>query len=111
MAELLEDNEIYSKVAKLKQEQLQHCNFQFWYPDNTSEEHFYTNTDLHGAVLSGVDIDRPKEEYLAQFFKECEQTSYFNDLSAVKYGLASLILTACRHYRIPLTPRVIISNP
>ena len=50
-AALLGDNETYQKVARMKEELLQHCTFQFWYPDDSSEAHFYTNNDSHGATL------------------------------------------------------------
>lgn len=101
-AALLDDAMMYSKVALLKQDHLQHCNFQFWYPDDHSEEHFYTDTDSHGAVLSHVCVDRSKEELLAQVFGECDQSLYFKELSAVKIHWWPLIVVACRHYRLPL---------
>ncbi len=101
-AALLDDTEVYSKVAALKQEHLQHCNFQLWYPDECSEASFYTNSDSHGAVLSNVCVDRPKEEFLAQVFGECDQSPHFKELSAIKFGYWPLIIVACRHYRLPL---------
>jgi hypothetical protein len=106
-AALLDDAEIYSKVAVLKQEHLQHCNFQFWYPDDQSEENFYTNGDSHGAVLSHVCVDRPKEELLAQVFGECDQSPHFKELSAIKFSWWPLIVVACRHYRLPLPLQLI----
>lgn len=101
-AALLDDSNLYSEVRKLKQEHLQHCNFQFWYPDDLSEENFYKYTDSHGAVLSDVCVERPKEELLAQVFGECGQSPHFENLSAIKFGWWPLIVVACRHYRLPL---------
>lgn len=98
-AALLDNDGMYGKVALLKKEHLGHCNFQFWYPDDRSEEYFYTNSDTHGAVLSRLPVDRPKEEFLAQAFGECGQTPYFKELSAMKFGWWPLIVVACRHYR------------
>jgi hypothetical protein len=99
---VFEDEGMYSKVALLKNDHLEHCNFQFWYPDDRSEEHFYTNSATHGAVLSRLPVDRPKEEFLAQVFGECDHTPHFKELSAVKFGWWPLIVVACRHYRLPL---------
>ena len=96
------DNETYQKVARMKEELLQHCTFQFWYPDDSSEAHFYTNNDSHGATLTQLALDRPKEEFLAGVFSECEQSPHFNELSAVKFGWWPLIVVACRHYRLPI---------
>jgi len=101
-AALLDDEDMYGKVAILKKEHLQHCNFQFWYPGERSEECFYTDDVSHGAVLSDVCVDRSREDFLAQVFGECGQSPYFNELSAVKLGWWPLIVVACRHYRIPL---------
>jgi len=101
-AALLDDEEMYNNIAQFKQAHLSHCNFQFWYPDEGSEAHFWTNSDSHGAVLSHVPVDRPKEEFLAQVFGECDQSPHFKNLSAVKFGWWPLIIVACRHYRLPL---------
>jgi hypothetical protein len=101
-AALFDYASIYSKVATLKAEKLRHCNFQFWYPDECSEENFYTNKAAHGAALSDVCVDRPKEELLAQVFGECDQSPHFKELSAIKFGWWPLIVVACRHYRLPL---------
>jgi hypothetical protein len=101
-AALMGDDEVYGKVARMKQELLQHCTFQFWYPDDQSEAHFYTNSDAHGATLADVALDRPREEFLAQIFAECDQSPHFKELSAVKFGWWPLIVIACRHYRLPV---------
>ncbi|MEX2492074.1 MAG: hypothetical protein WD425_09975 [Nitrospirales bacterium] len=101
-AALLDDEETYSNVARLKEEHLLHCNFQFWYPDDCSEEHFYVNSSSHGAVLSNVCVERRKEEFLALVFGECNQSAHFRELSAIKFNWWPLIVVACRHYRLPL---------
>ena len=101
-AALLNDDTTYSKVAAMKRDVLQHCTYQFWYPDDRSEAHFYTDSDSHGAALANLAIDRPKEEFLAQVFGECEHSPHFKNLSAVKFGWWPLIIVACRHYRLPL---------
>jgi hypothetical protein len=101
-AAILGNNEVYRSVANLKLNHLQHCNFQFWFPDDSSEEHIYTNTDSHGAVLSDVCVERTKEELMAQVFGECASSPQFKALSAVKFGWWPLVIVACRHYRLPL---------
>jgi hypothetical protein len=101
-AALLGDDETYGKVARMKQELLQHCTFQFWYPDDQSEAYFYTNSDAHGATLADLALDRPKEEFLAQVLGECDHSPHFKELSAVNFGWWPLIVVACRHYRLPL---------
>lgn len=86
----------------MKEECLQHCTFQFWYPDDSSEAHFYTNGEPHGATLLDLTPNRIKGEFLAEVFGECDQSPQFNELSAVKFGWWPLIVVACRHYRLPI---------
>jgi len=104
-AALLKKEELYVRVRKAKANHFMHCNFQLWYPDETSERHLYTNSDAHGFVLSNVPVDLPVKECLEIIWNECENEEYFNNLSSQKNGLWPLILVACRHYRIPVTPQ------
>lgn len=57
-------DDIYKIVQDFKKEKLQHCTFQLWYPDEISEEFFYTNKDKHGSALINVFVDRNKECFL-----------------------------------------------
>lgn len=100
-AALFNFHELYEEISALKQTDMQHSNFQLWYPDETSEEHIYTNSDGHGAALSDLCVDRSREDLIKQVFSECEHLPHFNELSAVKAGLWPLIVVACRHYRLP----------
>jgi len=101
-AGFISDADTYDKVANLKKEQLQHCNFQLWYPDDQSEDRLYTNSDSHGATLSDVRVDLPKEGFLKQVFTECEHSPHLMQLSAFRLGYWPLIIVACRHYGLPL---------
>jgi len=100
-AALLDDKEMYDAISEFKINHLQHCNFQLWYPDEISEENIYTNSTEHGSALSNVCVERSKEEYLEQVFGECDNSFYFNELSAVSKDIWPLIIVACRHYRLP----------
>jgi len=95
-------DELHKLISEFKTEKLEHCNFQFWYPDDASEQHFYTDSDSHGAILNDVAVTQPKDELLKQVFDECEHSPQFQTLSAVAYGFWPLILVACRHYRLPV---------
>lgn len=101
-AALLNEDALYSRVATMQRDLLKHCTFQFWYPDNQSEMHFYANTDVHGATLANLTINLPKEDFLTQIFNECQHSPSFYELSSVKFGWWPLIVVACRHYRLPL---------
>lgn len=101
-AAIFEFDELYTEVAEFKEKHLQHCTFQFWYPDETSEAHFYTNGDHHGAALTDIPLGYSKKELLDRAFEECGHSPQFRTLSAVSFSMWPLILVACRHYRLPL---------
>jgi len=102
IAAMIEDQELYGAVKTFKHDKLEHCNFQYWYPDDSSENHLYVNDEIHGANLSGIGVEAAPEDLLKQVFDECDNMRQFWDLSAVKNGLWPLVLTACRHYRLPV---------
>lgn len=102
ISSLLGFEEVYNEIKDFKLKSLAHCNFQVWYPDSESENNYYKNSSNHGAVLSGVWVDKNQDELIDQVFKECGENSCFEELSAVKYNLWPLIFLASRHYRIPV---------
>ena len=106
-AALLKDEQLYSKVGQVQQ-LMPHCTYQFWYPDEHSEDHFYQNSDAHGAALVNPALNTSAEAFLAQVFGECEKTRHFAELSAVKYDWCPLIIVACRHHRLPLPLHLLI---
>jgi hypothetical protein len=93
---------LYAQIGVFQEQCLGHCNFQFWYPDENSEERLYTNSGSHGVVLSDVKTSQPKWEFLDQVFMEVEASSHFKELSAITNGFWPLMLLACRHYRLPV---------
>jgi hypothetical protein len=107
-AALLGDDVTFQQVAQLKKDELQHCTFQFWYPDENSEDALYTNSMSHGATLAHLAVDRTKAEFLKQVFGECEHSPHFHELSAVKFAWWPLVLAACRHYRLPVPLHVLL---
>ncbi len=102
LAAMIENTGLFESVKEFKVESLAHCNFQYWYPDDSSEQHLYINDEIHGANLSGVRVEGAPEDLLKQVFDECDNLPQFEDLSAIKSGFWPLVLTACRHYRLPI---------
>lgn len=109
-AATLNFDDIYKIVQEFKVENLQHCNFQLWYPDEISEEMFYTNKAIHGSALNGVFVDRDKIGFLKQLFDECKATPFLRDMSAVKLGFYPIIFLGCRHYRLPIPIHFFVSQ-
>jgi len=101
-AALLNNEDLYKKVQKAKEEHFPHCTFQFWYPDKDTENHWCKNDDLHGATFSQVPIEQNADSFLVALWDECEHVNAFSELSCVKMGLWPLFLVASRHYRLPV---------
>jgi hypothetical protein len=89
---------------------LAHCTLQLWLlPDEESEKHFYLNDAVHGAALADLPTSAGGKDLLKILFSACKTTDWFNSLSAIRVGCFPLILTACRHYRLPVPPQYWIS--
>jgi len=101
-AALLKNEELYKKVQLAKEKYLSHCNFQFWYPGESTEKHLYENYEIHGAVFSQVPIEQNADTFLKFVWDECEHSDAFKKLSCVETGLWPVLLVACRHYRLPV---------
>ena len=92
----------YGKVARMKQELLQHSTFQFWYPTKVQKSistPTATLTELRWLVSLWTG---PKKNFWRRSFGECDHSPHFKELSAVKFDWWPLIIVACRHYRLPV---------
>ncbi|WP_323977257.1 hypothetical protein [Aeromonas hydrophila] len=101
-------SEPYVVVKKIKEEFLPHCNFQVYFLDESSEDHFYLFNKMHGATLSDVCVTEEPDELIEQLVSECEQSNKVYEMSAFKFSFWPIILTGCRHYRLPVPMHFII---
>ncbi|HHF3057564.1 TPA: hypothetical protein ACPJ1D_003640 [Vibrio alginolyticus] len=97
-------DELYTKLSEIQTNHLSHCSIQLWYPDEESEKELYIGGKYHGFCLSDFDFKLTKNELLSDIFSECRETQYFENLSAIKYGLYPIVLMACRAYKLPVPP-------
>lgn len=84
---------------------LAHCTLQLWTPDEKSERHLYLNDGAHGAALSDLPTTRSGMDLIRVLDEVGLHARGFSDLSAVRFGYFPLVLTACRHYRLPIPPQ------
>lgn len=101
----LNDQEALEALVALKKEELQHCTLQLWIPDKSSEEGFYLGTHDHGVALCDLPLSATGSELLKTVRDACEASKDFDSLSAIRTGFWPIILTACRHYRLPVPPQ------
>jgi hypothetical protein len=97
----LNDLKSIASLAELKSGPLAHCTLQLWLPDDVSEQHLYLNDAVHGAALAELPITNGGQDLL-KVLAEARNADSFQSLSAVQSGYLPLVLTACRHYRLPI---------
>ena len=100
--------EPYEIIKRIKEEYLSHCNFQVYFFDESSEEHFYRFDKMHGATLSNTNLTEEPDDFIEQLVSECEQSNKIYEMSAFKYSFWPIILTGCRHYRLPVPMHFIV---
>jgi len=113
-AEALGQTAIVDRLARFKSEELGHCNFQLFYIDESSEAQIYIANDRHGSVLCDVPARVGEKGTMWFVQRECEANPHYSSLSAVAFGHWPILLTACRHHRLPLPPQIwmhLLSKP
>ncbi len=99
------DTETLGTLAQFVSEELSHCTLQLWLPSQDSEQHLYQHTQSHGVALTDIAITETGEPMLDMIKTECDRNTAFRELSAVRMQLDPLVLTACRHHRVPVPPQ------
>jgi hypothetical protein len=99
------DQAALETLVSLKEDELDHCTLQLWTPDASSEEGFFAGTHDHGVALSNLPLSASGSELLKFVKDACEASKDFDNLTAIKTGFWPIILTACRHYRLPVPPQ------
>tara|TARA_R110001592_G_scaffold315126_1_gene590984 strand:- start:668 stop:2392 length:1725 start_codon:yes stop_codon:yes gene_type:complete len=94
---------VFHELSMFLKKELSHCTLQLWVPNESSEQHIYTHSNIHGLALLGLEITDTAEELLDVVFEECRQTQgCFNRLSAIRLGFWPIVLAACRHHRVAI---------
>ncbi len=105
----LNDRSAFETLISLKAKELAHCTLQLWLPDKSSEEGIYVGSQDHGVALCEIPLSDSNDTLIQTIDKACRETEGFVELSAIATGFWPLILTACRHYRLPVPPQLWIS--
>jgi hypothetical protein len=100
------DQQALAVLTDLKVKELQHCTFQLWLPNAASEEKLYIGSHDHGIALHDLPLSRTGTELIRIVRRACnDKAALFDGLSAMASGYWPIILTACRHYRLPVPPQ------
>lgn len=102
----LGNQDALKQLMELKANELQHCTLQLWTPDKSSEEAIYLSARDHGVAICDLPLSLTGKELFRTLRDACGQTEGFSGLSAIATGFWPIILTACRHYRLPVPPQL-----
>jgi len=95
-----------SRLANFAQENLDHCNHQFWFPDEQSEDELFTGTASTGNMLTDIPIAADPDVILGFVQRYVSEDAGYSNLSCVRFGHWILVLIACRYNRLPVPPQV-----
>lgn len=103
---ILDWEEEYVEFQKSANKLFPHTNFMLWFPDRTTESHFYNS---NAGRSSGVGVELPLHQSLseikARIIKLQEKYSIvYENMSCVKNDAWFLIAIASRHFQTPVVP-------
>ena len=105
-AALTGDTATLDGLAEFVSGPYKHSTLQLWYPGPDTEEHLYRGSANHGLFASNVKIERTCDGMLAPIKSECALSAAYYSLTALKYGLSPLLVSASRHHRHPVPPHL-----
>ncbi|MCF5197827.1 chemotaxis protein [Pseudomonas syringae] len=100
------ETDVTREFADFVNDQLKHCNLQFWLAGVDSEQHLYTSTAVHGWALTDVPVSSDGRSVLELLEGECARSAAYESLSAIRLGHWPIVAMACRHHRLPLPPNM-----
>ncbi|MFN4281593.1 MAG: chemotaxis protein [Alphaproteobacteria bacterium] len=93
-------------LTDLKAEDLAHCTLQWWIPDRTSEDSLYIGRRNHGVAICDLPLSSAGNDLIDTLQTACKKLkAEFASLSAINTECWLVVLTACRHYRLPIPPQ------
>lgn len=98
-----DENEIKEFIERLEQK-IPNCTYQAWLPDEDSDEHMWRGDTYHGVCVPGLSPSNGFEAFTETLNEAMTVCNSIGEFSAIKLGLVPMLLTACRHYRLPIPP-------
>lgn len=100
-AHIFQSDAMHKNIQKITKDYIPKCTSQIWHPDSDSENHLYSNSQPHGLCITHISYET-LETAFNRIKDDCAQDKQIFELSAVKFNQFPIILTACRHYRLPI---------
>ncbi len=86
------------------------CTHQAWFPDKKTDQMIWRGEIDHGIAVINLSPRIGKENFVKNLNDSIKHCREIEDISAIQRRLIPLLLSACRHYRVPVPPRLWIAN-
>lgn len=85
-------------------EMIPNCTHQAWFPDVETDNLIWCGQTRHGVCVTDMSPIKGYESFTEVLNKAMTTCNAVRDISAIKFGILPMFLTACRHYRLPIPP-------
>jgi hypothetical protein len=99
-----------TKFPEIPAKFIPNCTHQAWLPDEKTDALIWKGGESHGVCITGLSPQNGFESLAETLNLAMENCTDINEISTVKSGLDVMLLTACRHYRLPIPPHFWLIN-
>lgn len=103
---MIGDQERAERLRSMLLEHAPHMTHQIWIPEGRTDDVFWNGDRDHGLSVPGLPLNDSLEAVFNLLNRVMEEHPLHERVSAVRVGLIPILLTACRHYRMPVPPHV-----
>lgn len=103
---IIGDQERAERLRTTLLELAPHMTHQIWIPDGRTDKIFWDGDRNHGLSVPGLPLNVSLEAVFDLFNRVMSEHSLEERVSAVRVNLTPILLTACRHYRMPVPVHV-----
>lgn len=103
---MIGDHERAERLRSTLLKHAPHMTHQIWIPDGRTDEVFWDGDRNHGFSVPGLPLNDSLDAVFNLLNRVMNEHPLDERVSAVRIRLTPILLTACRHYRMPVPPHV-----
>jgi hypothetical protein len=103
---MMGDQERAERLRSALLEHAPHMTHQIWVPDGRTDKVFWDGDRNHGLSVPGLPLKESLESVFDLLNRVMTEHPLHEQVSAVRINLTPILLTACRHYRMPVPVHV-----
>lgn len=103
---MIGDQERAERLRGTLLEHAPHMTHQFWVPDGRTDDVFWNGNRDHGLSVPGLPLEDSLEAVFDLINRVMAEQPLHERVSAAQTNMLPILLTACRHYRMPIPVHV-----